>query len=233
MNCNEPATEKVREVIGYLRVSTREQADSGLGLDAQRRAIAAEADRRGWSVRWITDDGYTARNLRRPGIREAMRALRRGEAAALVVAKLDRLSRSLPDFGATLDVARRQKWALVALDLGVDMTTPNGRLVANIIAAVAEWESETIGARTADAMAEAKVRGVRFGRDRMTDPAVVDRIVTERAAGTPRLSPDRSRAGRRRRTDAERRRPLVPLDGRPARGGRAAEGGGVGGAKHH
>lgn len=175
----------VEPVIGYLRVSTREQADSGLGLDAQRRTIAAEAERRGWSVHWITDDGYTARNLKRPGIREAMRVLRRGEASALVVAKLDRLSRSLPDFGATLDLARRQKWALVALDLGVDMTTPNGRLVANIIAAVAEWESETIGARTADAMAEAKLRGVRFGRDRMTDPAVVDRIVAEREAGTP------------------------------------------------
>jgi DNA invertase Pin-like site-specific DNA recombinase len=175
----------VETVIGYLRCSTREQADSGLGLDAQRRTITAEAERRDWSVRWITDDGYTARNLKRPGIQEAMRALRRREASTLVVAKLDRLSRSLPDFAATLDRARRQKWALVALDIGVDMTTPNGRLVASIIAAVAEWESATIGARAADAMAEAKVRGVTFGRGRMATRGVVDRITSAREAGEP------------------------------------------------
>ncbi len=171
------------EVIGYLRVSTREQADSGLGLDAQRRVIGREAEHRGWTMRWIVDDGHTARNLRRPGLTEALRALMRREAQALVVAKLDRLSRSLVDFGHLLDQARRQRWGVVALDLGVDMTTPNGRLVASVLAAVAEWESETIGAHTRDAMAEAKARGASFGRTRMTDPEVVARIVTERAAG--------------------------------------------------
>jgi DNA invertase Pin-like site-specific DNA recombinase len=170
-------------VLGYLRVSTREQADSGLGLDAQRRAIADEAERRGWTVRWIVDDGFTARNLRRPGVQEAFTALRRREGSALVVAKLDRLSRSLPDFGSTLDLAKRQGWALVALDLGVDMTTPNGRLVASIIAAVAEWESATIGRRTADAMAEAKSRGAQFGRQRMAPREVVDRIMFQRYGG--------------------------------------------------
>ncbi len=184
-------------VIGYLRCSTREQADFGLGLDAQRRAIELEAVRRDWAVVWITDDGYTARNLRRPGFREAMRLLARREATALVVAKVDRLSRSLADFGATLAVARRQRWALVALDLGVDMTTANGRLVASIIAAVAEWESEVIGSRTADAMAEAKAQGVRFGRARMTSPEVVARIVGARRAGTPvaRIAADLDRDG--------------------------------------
>jgi DNA invertase Pin-like site-specific DNA recombinase len=172
-------------VIGYLRVSTREQADSGLGLDAQRRAISDEAERRGWAVRWIVDDGYTARNLNRPGYREAMRALKRREASALVVARLDRLSRSLPDFGTTLDLAKRQRWALVTLDLGVDMTTPNGRLVANIIASVAEWESEMIGVRTRDAMAEAKARGASFGRKRsdVWEPELVARVLSEREAG--------------------------------------------------
>jgi DNA invertase Pin-like site-specific DNA recombinase len=172
-------------VIGYLRVSTREQAQSGLGLDAQRRAITEEADRRGWEVRFISDDGYTARNLNRPGYREAMRALKRREASALVVAKLDRLSRSLPDFGATLNLAKRQRWALVALDVNVDMTTPAGRLVANIIASVAEWESATIGARTRDAMAEAKARGASFGRERsqVWQPELVARVLAEREAG--------------------------------------------------
>jgi DNA invertase Pin-like site-specific DNA recombinase len=178
------ATERTR-VIGYLRVSTREQADSGLGLDAQRRAITEEAERRGWEVRWVLDDGYTARNLNRPGYREAMRALKRREASALVVAKLDRLSRSAQDFGATLAVAQRQKWAVVTLDLGLDMTTPNGRLVAGIIAQVAQWESEMIGVRTRDAMAEAKSRGATFGRKRSEEwtPDLVARVLAERAEG--------------------------------------------------
>src|SRR5262245_60092592 len=85
-------------VVGYLRVSTVEQATNGAGLDAQRATIAAEAERRGWSVRWIEDRGYSAKDLRRPGIRDVLSLLEAGEADALVVAKLDRLSRSLVDF---------------------------------------------------------------------------------------------------------------------------------------
>ena len=170
-------------VIGYLRVSTREQADSRLGLEAQRRAIADEAQRRGWEVRWIEDAGHTGRNDRRPGLQEALRALRRKEARALVVAKLDRLSRSVQHFARFLDLAQRQRWALVALDPSVDMTQPSGRMVANILVAVAQWESEMIGVRTADAMAQGKANGARYGRERMTPPAVVRRIVRLRNAG--------------------------------------------------
>src|SRR6476619_4615889 len=88
-------------VLGYVRVSTSEQASKGAGLEAQRRAILAECQRRGWHlVETIDDAGYSARDLRRPGIQEALRALERGEASALVVAKLDRLSRSMLDFQA-------------------------------------------------------------------------------------------------------------------------------------
>ena len=79
-------------VLGYLRVSTEEQARSGLGMEAQRERITQEADRRGWQVTWITDDGYTAAHLDRPGITAALAALRTHEADALVVAKLDRLT---------------------------------------------------------------------------------------------------------------------------------------------
>jgi len=115
------------KVIGYLRVSTREQADSGLGLDAQRRTISDEADRRGWEVEWLVDDGRSARNLNRPALVEALALLKRGNAEALVVAKLDRLSRSVSDFAAVLATASKQRWAVVALDLGVDTSHPSGR----------------------------------------------------------------------------------------------------------
>ena len=96
--------------------------------------------------------------------------LKRHDVDALVVYKLDRLSRSVHHFAHYLTLAQKQRWALVVLDFNLDMTTPNGRLVAHILAAVAQCESEMIGARTADAMAEAKTRGARFGRDRMTRP---------------------------------------------------------------
>jgi len=171
------------KVVGYLRVSTREQADSGLGLDAQRRAIEAEATRRGWEVEWYADKGWSAATLNRPGLTLALRALKRGEVDALVVARLDRLSRSAVDFGGLLRLATRQRWAVVALDLGVDTTTPTGELLAGVMMQFAQWERRIIGQRTAEAMAEAKARGVRFGRERAIPADVAWRIVAERRDG--------------------------------------------------
>src|SRR5258708_5575688 len=71
-------------VLGYLRVSTSEQALSGAGIEAQRAAIGAESERRGWHVEWIEDAACSAKDLRRPGIQEALRRLHAGEADALV-----------------------------------------------------------------------------------------------------------------------------------------------------
>ena len=171
------------KAIGYVRVSTREQADSRLGLEAQRRGLVAEAERRGWELQIIEDAGYSATSASRPGLQEALRILKRRESEVLLVYRLDRLSRSVQDFARFLTSAQKQRWALVALDMQIDMTTPNGRLVAHILAAVAQWESETIGSRTADAMAEAKARGARFGRERMVDQVTVSRIQSLRAEG--------------------------------------------------
>jgi DNA invertase Pin-like site-specific DNA recombinase len=172
-------------VLAYLRVSTEEQARSGLGLDAQRRVIEEEAERRGWEVQWIVDDGYSARDLNRPGWRKVEAALKRREASVLVVAKLDRLSRSVHDFAGILADARRQKWGLVVLDVGMDFTTPQGKAWAQMVAVFAELERELIGQRTRDAMAEAKARGVRFGRKRseVWQPELVARVLAEREAG--------------------------------------------------
>src|SRR5438105_3359711 len=89
-----PTAQDALGVIGYIRVSSDEQRNSGAGLAAQREAIVAECRRRGWQlVEVIEDAGYSAKDLRRPGVQVALETLRRGEASALVVAKLDRLSR--------------------------------------------------------------------------------------------------------------------------------------------
>lgn len=171
------------KVIAYLRVSTDEQASSGLGLEAQRATITAAALARGWDVHWIEDAGHSAKTLKRPGVATALAMLARGEAQGLVVAKLDRLSRSVQDFASTMDTARKQGWALVALDLGVDTTTPAGELVANVMAAVAQWERRVISVRTVEALAAARERGTRLGRPRQIDPLLLARVVAERESG--------------------------------------------------
>jgi DNA invertase Pin-like site-specific DNA recombinase len=172
------------QVIGYVRVSTEEQTNSGAGLAAQRAAIKAECERRGWQlVDVIEDAGYSAKDLRRPGVQIALETLERHQAEGLVVAKLDRLSRSMLDFTAIMAKASRQRWALVALDCAVDTTTPAGEAMANILATFAQFERRLIGQRTREALAAKKAAGVRLGRPQSLPADVRDRIVTEREAG--------------------------------------------------
>ena len=110
------------------------------------------------SVQWVEDRGCSAKDLRRPGIREALRLLAAGDADALVVAKLDRLSRSLLDFSGLVEQSRRERWQLVALDLGVDTSTPSGEMLANVLASFAQFERRLIGQRTAEALRASKRR---------------------------------------------------------------------------
>lgn len=171
-------------IIGYLRVSTEEQAMSGLGLADQRAAIQREADRRTWPpVTFLSDEGYSAKNLERPAIAEAIGRLRAGEATLLVVSKLDRLSRSLLDFATLMDQAHREGWELVVLDLALDTTTPSGRLMANIMAAFAEYERQLIGQRTSAALQQRKAQGARLGRPQRVPDGLVQRIVREFESG--------------------------------------------------
>jgi DNA invertase Pin-like site-specific DNA recombinase len=170
--------------IAYHRVSTDEQAATGNGLDAQAATVIRAVEARGWSlVATLTDEGRSGGNLRRPALLDALDRLDRGEADALVVAKLDRLSRSVLDFAAITEQAKRRGWSVVALDVDVDTTTPTGELVANITSSVAQWERRIIGARTSEAMQAMKRRGVRLGRPVELPDVVRDRIAAARDAG--------------------------------------------------
>lgn len=173
------------DAVGYVRVSTAEQADSGLGLAAQRSMIEAEAARRGWNLIGITEDaGVSGKSLSgRVGLEEALAAVESGDAEALVVAKLDRLSRSLLDFAGLMAQGQKNGWALVALDLGVDTTTPAGEFMASVLASAAQWERRIIGQRTKDALAVRKQQGVQLGRPRTVPEDVVARIRELREAG--------------------------------------------------
>lgn len=173
-------------VIGYLRVSTDEQAESGLGLDAQRHAILDECARRGWQlVDVVQDPGWSSATLDRPALTDALARLekRRADADVLLVSRLDRLTRSWGDLGDLLKRAKRHRWSVVALDLGVDTTTPTGEAVAGFIGVAAQLERRLIGERTRAALAAKKARGERLGRPRAVPLRVVARIAADRRAG--------------------------------------------------
>ncbi len=152
-------------VYGYLRVSTEEQGDSRAGLEAQEAAIRAEVDRRRWDLLDLRIDVASGKSLRkRTELGRTLRDLAAGQADALVVAKLDRLSRSVLDFAGLMEAAAAEGWSINVLDLGVDTTTPNGELVANIMISMAQWERRIIGQRTKVALDAVRARGTKVGR---------------------------------------------------------------------
>jgi DNA invertase Pin-like site-specific DNA recombinase len=170
--------------IAYVRVSTEEQSDSRAGLEAQKTTIKAECKRRGWDIVGVIEDaGYSAKDLKRPGVQAALETLREGRADALVVAKLDRLSRSMLDFTALMAKAQKHSWALVALDCAVDTTTPAGEAMAHVLATFAQFERRLIGQRTKEALAVKKAEGVRLGRPASIDAKLARRIRTKRSRG--------------------------------------------------
>lgn len=172
-------------VIGYTRVSTEGQADSGLGLEAQRNTIEAATTVRGWNLDLIaTDAGLSGKSLKgRGGLADALDALDRGEADVLMASKLDRLSRSSLDFAAIMERAQRGGWKLIVLDVDVDTSTPSGELMAGIMALMAQHERRIIGQRTKDALAVKRAAGFRLGRPVLVPAEIRAEVVAMREAG--------------------------------------------------
>ncbi len=171
-------------VFGYARVSTSEQGDSGLGLAAQRLAIHAECERKGWQLVEILEDVASGAHLaRRPALSEALGRLADREADSLLVSKVDRLSRSLIDFAGLVDKAQSEGWTLAVLDLGVDTASPSGEMLANVLATFAQYERRLISQRTKDALAIKKSQGIKLGRPKSITPEIEARIRGMREAG--------------------------------------------------
>ncbi len=147
-------------LVGYARCSTDQQ-----DLTAQRDGLlglGVEADR------IYVDHGLTGTNRERPGLREALAACRAGD--TLVVTKLDRLARSLPDARAIADELTARQ---IRLSLGgsvYDPTDAVGRLLFNVLAMVAEFESDLIRLRTVEGMKVAKAKGRLRGKQPKLNP---------------------------------------------------------------
>ena len=170
---------KIQRVLGYRRVSTAGQVESAAGMEAQGEAIRSECSRRGWpEAELIIDEGKSGAILDRPGLTEAINRIADQEVDVLVVAKLDRLSRSVVDFSTLLTwITDDTDCELVVLDVGIDSSTPGGELVANVVAAVANWEAKVIGSRTKEALAAIRSRGEPISRPAVADhPQLLHRI---------------------------------------------------------
>ena len=141
-------------LIGYARCSTDRQ-----DLAAQRRALEAL----GVPTELIyTDKGMTGTNRARPGLNQALAAVRQGD--TLVVSKLDRLARSVPD-ARTIADRLTAKGVKLALGASVyDPTDPMGKMFFNILATFAEFEADLIRMRTREGMAIAKAKGKLKGK---------------------------------------------------------------------
>lgn len=173
-----------RRMLGYARVSTADQQEHGISLEAQHAAIEAEAARQGWCLVGIHQDVLSAKSTNgRHGLAAALAAIEAGQADGLIVTRLDRLSRSIVDFAQLMERARQGGWSLVLMDLAVDTATPLGELVAHIMASLAQFERKQIGARTKEALAYKKSQGVRLGRPRLLTSETARWVRTLRRRG--------------------------------------------------
>lgn len=145
-------------VIAYRRVSTESQGESGLGLEAQTEAVEAYCYLHGHTVvEWYEDVASGSRQDRQ-GFQFAMDALRDRKAGGLIVAKVDRMTRSLGQFAQIMDTSRKQGWELIALDLGVDTTTAAGKAMASLLAVFAQFERDMASERTKAAVERRRER---------------------------------------------------------------------------
>jgi putative DNA-invertase from lambdoid prophage Rac len=145
----------------YARVSTHEQQTLGLQVEA----MAAYIKDRGWSLtRQVEDIGSGAKD--RPGREALLKAARRRELDAIVVWRLDRWGRSLPDLVTTLRELTELGVGFVSLTEALDLTTPTGRAMAGMVAVFAEFEREILRERVRAGIARAREQGRPHGRPR-------------------------------------------------------------------
>ncbi len=141
-------TEQTR-TVAYIRVSTAKQAESGLSLEAQRKKLEAYAELYDLDLIEIIVDTASAKNLNRVGLQKALELIRSDKAQALLVAKLDRLTRSVRDLDTLIHSHfANGRCALMSVSEQIDTRSAGGRLVLNVLASVSQWEREAIGERT-------------------------------------------------------------------------------------
>ena len=130
-------------VLGYSRVSSEEQAQHGISIDAQRQILEGYAAMTSSRIRIYEDAGFSGKNTNRPALQQLLADCRSGSVSAVVVWKLDRLSRSLRDTLTIIeDIFQPRNITLVSVTESIDTSTPSGRMMLNLLASFAQLERE-------------------------------------------------------------------------------------------
>jgi len=187
--------------IGYIRVSTEQQADDGHSLAAQRAKIESYCELYDIDlVDTFADEGASGKTVDRDGLQAALSAVESGRAGAVVVMKLDRLTRSVADLNVLLEryFAEGKAASLVSVSEQINTDTAAGRLVLNVLMSVSQWEREVISERTSEALQHMKAEGKRVGSipygyrlgpdgetlvEDEAEQEIVEAVVTYREAG--------------------------------------------------
>ena len=163
-----------RRVVAYLRVAPRERAADRPDLEAQREVIERAAVEHGWTLVAVEHDRRSGRTLRRSGLQAALARARAGEADAIAVSRLDRLTYSLPDLADLVRSAVDDGFAIIAIDDGLDLDEAGGALVGAVLATGARWNPRPL---------RRPVRAGRPGRPSSTPASTAERIRRLRAEG--------------------------------------------------
>ncbi|MFO0579916.1 MAG: recombinase family protein [Polyangia bacterium] len=159
------AVELRRKVVGYCRVSTEQQAEGGISLDAQRHQIINYCNRSDLDlIDVIVDGGQSGKDLDRPGFKKVIEILESGRAYGLVIAKLDRLSRSIVDICKLVDkYFANQRFSLLSASENLDTLSPTGRLHLYLISVFAQIERESIVERVTSSIRHYQAQGGKVG----------------------------------------------------------------------
>jgi site-specific DNA recombinase len=152
--------------IGYVRVSTEEQAREGVSITAQEERITALATAKGWNlVKIIRDAGYSGKNLNRPGAESLIAICRKAEVDVVIVFKVDRLTRKQKDLWYLLeDVFYKNQVGFVSVTEAFDSTTAAGTAFLGMIGVFAQLERDLVSERTREALIHKKTNGEWVGR---------------------------------------------------------------------
>lgn len=175
MNSSQGATAK--KFVLYVRVSTSDQ-----NPDLQRRELAEYASKRGWSYE-ILEDKATGKNANRPALKQLLLLAQRRQIDGIAVWKCDRLFRSLKHAVLTLSEWTEIGVQFVSMKDNIDLTTSQGRLLANLLMSFAEFESDLIRSRVIAGLEAAKARGVKLGRPQVVNQSIANEVITLRSRG--------------------------------------------------
>ncbi len=178
-----------KKIAIYVRVSTREQAESGFGLDTQIEKCKEysrlyEFDENKFEL--YEDGGYSAKNLNRPAIKRLIKDVKESKIEKIIVYKLDRLSRKVVDVYQLISLFEKQNCTLIAVMDRLDISTSNGKMILGMLSVIAEWEQNVISERTIDGLKGKALKGeypfskVPFGWDRLENGKLV---VNQKQAG--------------------------------------------------